>query len=135
MKLFACALAVSLASLAMTSSATAAEPTGNVDNATLAAMGLSGLDVMSDEEGQKVRGTFAVAGGFGISRFFGSTQFTFYGASDVGPGVDFAAGGNTSQTGFNSSGALYGPFNVPLGGYTFSAGTYATGSSWAFAGK
>lgn len=135
MKTLACLLAVALTSFALVSDARAAEPAGNVDQATLASMGLSGLSVMSDEEGKNVRGTFAIAGGFGTSNFLRNSQFTFYGAADVGRGPDFAAGGNSSQTGLNYSKTIYGPRGVVLGGTTVSVGTYAVGSSWAFAGR
>lgn len=135
MKALACLLAVALTSFALVSDARAAEPNGNVDQATLASMGLSGMEVMSDEEGKNVRGTFAIAFGFGTSNFLRSSQTTVYGAGDFGRGVDFAAGGNTSQTGLNYSNTVYGPFGVVLGGQTISVGTYATGSSWAFAGR
>lgn len=135
MKTLACLLAVALTSFALVSDAKAAEPNGNVDQATLASMGLSGLSVMSDDEGKNVRGTFAIAGGFGTSRFLGSTQTTFYGAGDFGRGRDFAAGGNSSQTGLNFSQTVYGRNNRVLGGQDISIGTYAVGSSWAFAGR
>ncbi|QDU75383.1 hypothetical protein Pan97_24130 [Bremerella volcania] len=135
MKALACLLAVALTSFALVSDAGAAEPNGNVDQATLASMGLSGLSVMSDEEGKNVRGTFAIAFGFGTSRFLGSSQTTVYGAGDFGPGIDFAAGGNSSQTGIIYNQTVTGPFNIPVYSNTISLGTYATGSSWAFAGR
>jgi len=135
MKALACLLAVALTSFALVSDARAAEPNGNVDQAALASMGLSGLEVMSDAEGKEVRGTFAIAFGFGTSNFLRNSQTTFYASGDFGRGVDFAAGGNTSQTGLNYSNTVFGPFGVVLGGQTVSVGTYATGSSWAFAGR
>ncbi|GAA4442259.1 hypothetical protein [Bremerella cremea] len=134
MKALACLLAVTLVSISLASEARAAEPNGNVDQATLASMGLSGIEVMSDEEGKNVRGTFAIAFGLGTSRWFGTTQTTGYAAGDFGPGVDFAAGGNTSQTGFTYSNIQTVPF-VGSFGTTITAGTFATGSSWAFAGR
>ncbi|TWT32059.1 hypothetical protein [Blastopirellula retiformator] len=135
MKTLICLVAVTLTSFALVSSASAAEPNGNVDNATLASMGLSGLEVMSDEEGKSVRGTFAIAFGSGTSNFLRSTQTTGYAAGDFGRGVDFAAGGNTSQTGFTYNQTVTGPLNIPVFSNTISLGTYATGSSWAFAGR
>ncbi len=135
MKTLACLLAVALTSFALVSDASAAEPNGNVDQATLAAMGLSGLDTMSDEEGKNVRGTFAVAFGFGTSNFLRNSQTTGYAAGDFGPGVDFAIGANTSQTGLNYTNTIFGPGGFVLGGQSISIGTYATGSSWSFAGR
>ena len=73
MKTFACLFAVALASFALVSESRAAEPAGNIDQATLASIGLGGLDSMSDEEGKKVRGTFAIAFGYGQSNFLRST--------------------------------------------------------------
>lgn len=135
MKSLACLLAVALTSFALVSDVRAADPNGNVDQATLASMGLSGLSVMSDEEGKNVRGTFAIAFGYGTSRFLGSTQTTVYAAGDFGPGYDFAAGGNSSQTGLVYNKTYYGPGGYVFGGKSVSVGTYATGYSWAFAGK
>lgn len=135
MKALACLLAVALTSFALVSDVRAAEPNGNVDQATLASMGLSGLSVMSDEEGKNVRGTFAIAFGYGTSNFLRSSQTTGYAAGDFGKGYDFAAGGNSSQTGLVYTNTYYGPRGVVLGGQTVTVGTYAIGSSWAFAGK
>ncbi|MBA2116759.1 hypothetical protein [Bremerella alba] len=135
MKAIASLLVVALASVAMVSEARAAEPTGNVDQATLASMGLSGMEVMSDEEGKNVRGTFAIAFGYGTSNFLRNSQTSVYAAGDFGRGVDFAAGGNSSQTGINYTNTVFGPRGNVLGGQAISLGTYATGSSWAFAGR
>ena len=133
MKTLACLLAVTLVSLSMASQACAADPNGNVDQATLASMGLGGIQMMSDEEGKEVRGTFAVAFGLGTSQWFGTHQTTGYAAGDFGKGVDFAAGANSSQTGIIFTHTITGPEVSRT--ETFSLGTYAVGSSWAFAGK
>ena len=65
MKKLVLALAVSLAGIA---SANAATPAGNVSNDTLAKLGLSGMQRVSDAQGMKIRGKgFIVAVNFNHS--------------------------------------------------------------------
>lgn len=118
-----------LAALALISApaADAAEP-GQVDNNALSAFGLSGMEVMSDVEGDQVRGTFAIVWGQGSANFFGTNQTNGYAAGDFGPGPDFAAGGNVSVAG---GGFATNAFGGTVWGV---AGTFAVGGSVAYAG-
>jgi hypothetical protein len=71
---------------------------GRPSQATLTAMGLSGLQVMSDDEAMAVRGKFAVAGGISIAYIpdggilppAGSVNF------HLAAGKHYAAGANNS---------------------------------------
>lgn len=127
MKKIACVLAVVAIAFAA-STASAAEPQGTVSSDTLAAIGLSDLQVMSDIEGQQVRGTFAIVGGVATTNFnlFGSSASTtnFYAAGDFGGGPDFAVG---------AAGGVSGGF-ISFGGPPIAVGVFAVGGSVAFAG-
>ncbi|MEW4564757.1 hypothetical protein AB1K70_19610 [Bremerella sp. JC770] len=134
-------LLVAAAAVVMISSdARAAEPTGNVDQSALAAMGLGDLQVMSDEEGKEVRGTFAIVGGAGFAFYNGNTpwgnvgasgQGDFYLAGDGGPGTDFAVGANGQVAGGTTN-----YIGLGFGGPgSFSVNLYSAGGSIAFAGN
>lgn len=82
-------LVAAIAVFMISSDARAAEPTGNVDQSTLAAMGLGDLQVMSDTEGKEVRGTF----------YYQSTYFKVSGSSYTYVNNVEASGGNNSYYG------------------------------------
>ncbi len=59
-----------LAALAVLAAAPAFAGEGNVSSSTLSALGLGGMEVMSDTDGMKVRGMSSNASAFGASSLF-----------------------------------------------------------------
>jgi hypothetical protein len=89
---------------------------GQLSNNTLAKMGLSNMEAMSDEAGMEVRGKFAVSFSRAIS--FAPNSVTF----SSGPSAD--AGANSAGS-FSSSISFQGFFPVSFataGGFAFSRG-------------
>jgi len=128
-------LVAAIAVFMISSDARAAEPTGNVDQSALAAMGLGDLAVMSDAEGKEVRGTF----------YYQSTYFKVSGNSYTNVYGYESAGGDNSYFGkaYNTNGlggknlswAVTGDVESGFFGPSFSiSGAAAGGSSsvWAW---
>lgn len=87
-------LMIALAALFVFSAdARAADVDGNVDQAVLAEMGLADLEVMSDTDGEEIRGTF-----FGFYHFF--TPPALPAPTHTGPGFTvFSYGGSWAFAG------------------------------------
>ena len=109
---------VAVAVCFISSTANAVEPNGNVDQSALAAMGLANLEVMTDTEGEEVRGSFASAwGGSGLlGRVLGGSGYSAHGPNGAG-------GSATTQRGIG----------VNLLGLPISVTTYSSHSSAAYA--
>lgn len=111
MKRFVGSLAFALVALAGLS-VQAAEPVanGNLSESNLASLGLGGMTVVSDDEGEKVRGMGnAVSGG---SFAWGFHPFTLSFSQNI-----YNASGNTQSRGGNASFATLG--GPAVGGSTF----------------
>ncbi|EAQ80276.1 hypothetical protein DSM3645_19808 [Blastopirellula marina DSM 3645] len=108
-----------------TSNVQAAEPTnGNIDNSALSAMGLPGLEVMSDAEGEKVRGTFALAWGLG-GAYVNGNPAAGQGSNYLGAGF-FVAGGSGS----NGASITNFVLGIPVSGTTVSS--FGSSSAYGF---
>ena len=101
MKSIGCALLIALAVAIASSAANAASPAGHVESPTLAEMGLTGLQPLSDAQGQQVRGSFV---------FVRSISFA-PGDADIKPPL--VSGGAPR---FQTSSAS-GSFSIPFGTY------------------
>ena len=114
------ALVAALVVVAAAASANAAEPS----KSGLSAMGLPGLKVMTDAEGSKVRGTFAVVYGSSTSS---TNSVSLFGnsASSATSTNSYLAGGNYVGAGINGSTAY-------SSGSLFSSSATAGGFSAAF---
>lgn len=93
-------LSVCCAALMASAASTAAAHDGAIDNNTLAAMGLSGVQIVSDQEASSVRGNgFAIAAG-GSFAFVGSHHAAAGSANGyLAAGHHFAGGVNGSVAG------------------------------------
>ncbi len=124
MKKFAIVCAALGMMVGVSAVASAAQP---VKSSTLAKMGLSSLSVMSDKDGESVRGkgSFALVGGVAHSSVLGQTGTTFYAAGAAHPGntSSVAAGAGASVSGI---GGQIGPFSgFVVGGTVGGSVAYA----------
>lgn len=92
---------------------------GQLSNNTLAKMGLSNMEAMSDEAGMEVRGKFAVSFSNAIS--FAPGAFTF----STGPSAN--AGANVAGSFSSSTSVVFVPFPVPVSFATASGFAFSTG--------
>ncbi|MBI1249566.1 hypothetical protein GC197_17215 [bacterium] len=133
-------LVAALAVFMFSTEARAAEPNGSVDQSALAAMGLGGLQAMSDTEGKNVRGTSYHPNNYVQS----STYFKVSGSSYTHVNNVESAGGNNSYYGTatnknglggeNLSWAVGGQVSSGFFGPTFNiSGAAAGGSSSVYA--
>lgn len=86
------AICAVLVSMSFVSTGQSAEP-GEIDGSALSALGLSGMQQMSDDEGTNVRGRFARVSGYSQASVFGGT---FSENSYFAAGSRIAAGANGS---------------------------------------
>jgi len=117
-----CAALVVLAASAV--SASAADRA--ISKSTLASMGLSSMQTLSDNDGLAIRGkgTYANVWGSGTAILFGSGQTSGYNAGAAhNHGSSLAVGGNVNVVGFGGSiGNLSG---FVIGGTLGASGAYA----------
>ena len=96
----------------MTSLSVAAEPQKDVSNATLASVGLGGMQTMSDQEGMAVRGKGrSLAFGGGWATLLLPSSFNVYFSSH-----------KTLAGGANFSSASLGPILAISGGFSIAGG-------------
>lgn len=109
----------------------AAEPvSSDISNSSLSAMGLSGMTVVSDEEGTKVRGMgFSFTSGLGFA--LGLNPFAGFSTNQYNSGGGLLSGGNNRSTAGTGIGAGFGFNGFGLGG-GFGGGQFGLGSSGGF---
>ncbi len=118
MRSLICAFAV-VALLTSASIASAAEP-GQVSNDALAAVGLSGMQTMSDAEGTQIRGQAAYAYGFSASSIVVFTPFVVTEAGGTG-GYDAVFPNLAAGASFAFANSTISPF-VYAGGASIAGG-------------
>lgn len=104
---------------------------GEISQAALNDMGLSGMQQMSDDEGMAVRGKWALVWGQGTANVIGgTTETTGYAAGTDIFNVNGAAGANVAVAGTVGGGALFTPF----GTFGFVAGQASLAAGGSIAG-
>jgi hypothetical protein len=110
----------------------AAEPNKKgISQSNLSAMGLPGLQVVSDKQGEKVRGMGNGVNGAGFAfSFFPGISFSHN--NYVSSGALFSYGLNTSQAGagFNGGAGLLGLGGGGLAGFGAVSGGFSTGAGF-----
>jgi hypothetical protein len=97
---------LSIASVLVLSAAPAMAGQGHVSNQSLAKMGLSGMQTMSDAQGMQIRGTsIAVVAGFSYAHISGE-------GGSAGSVNGYFAAGHTSASGANLSAAASGDVKI-----------------------
>ncbi len=97
MKKLALILLVTVLAFGFSSQAMAAD--GNVSDGVLADMGLSGLQTMTDAQGDQIRGKgFALVWGFSVSSTNGAGSSNTSGAGYLAVGDNFAAGATATAS-------------------------------------
>jgi hypothetical protein len=107
----------------------AAEPAA-ISGSDLSALGLSGMSVVSDAEGSKVRGMgFSLTSGVGFA--MGLNPFAGFSTNNYNSGGALLSGGSNWSTGGTGTGFGLGVFNALTGG-GFGTGQFGGGGSSSF---
>jgi hypothetical protein len=115
-----------MASMFFVTATNAAEPQGNIDDSALSALGLSGMEQVSDAEGTQVRGRFGAVNGIARATWFGGYGGTVTKAyAKTGSGITFGFRGAIA---FGFGG--FGEGNVKT--FVFAAGASGTSSGRSF---
>ena len=98
---------------------------GEISQAALNDMGLSGMQQMSDDEGMAVRGAWAFGGSFALAVTPAAASGSAYTAGDIGPGWDVALTSTYATS--TSTLQAYGPGGVFLGSLVATGTAYSAG--------